>query len=146
MSKCKQPEEAKSSHDVDHRVLQVKLPWDSKYLNHHSLKRRDALFSIWSHLLSPGRWWQTWCHRPCTGSSSPPRGSERGGSSSPPSLGGGSCTWENIGGGWIELKLKEEKTDASIYWKKWLIPQSKKITCYFKNNQNILVLTFLAWI
>ena len=25
MSKCKQPEEAKSSHDVDHRVLQVKF-------------------------------------------------------------------------------------------------------------------------
>ena len=25
MSQCKQPEEAKSSHDVDHRVLQVKF-------------------------------------------------------------------------------------------------------------------------
>ena len=25
MSKCKQPEEAKSSHNVDHRVLQVKF-------------------------------------------------------------------------------------------------------------------------
>ena len=39
-------EQAQARHDVDHGVLQVKLPWDSKYLNHHSLKRRDALFSI----------------------------------------------------------------------------------------------------
>ena len=62
----------------------------------HLLEKTNKLFSVLKyhpHLLSLGRWWRTWCHRPCTGSSSPPRGNGRGGSSNPLSQEGESCTW-----------------------------------------------------
>ena len=61
------------------------------------LNRLDTyifLSSNRSHLPFPEQWWQTWCHRPCTGSSFPPRGNERVGSSNPLSREGESCTWK----------------------------------------------------